>query len=135
MSLPQFTLPSAQRGTSVSSVVLIIALVIVCAKIGLSIVPAQIGHYQLKKSLAWELKKANDNKETDRTFLSNVGAQWNINGFGQKPEDVISFINRTPGELSIKLNYDEANNFFGNVDIVNHFDDTITAEDAKVAKK
>ncbi|WP_353891950.1 hypothetical protein [Faucicola atlantae] len=48
---------------------------------------------------------------------------------------MISFINRTPGELSIKLNYDEANNFFGNVDIVNHFDDTITAEDAKVAKK
>ncbi|ECF7008289.1 DUF4845 domain-containing protein, partial [Salmonella enterica subsp. enterica] len=28
----------------------------------------------------------------------------------------------------------EANNFFGNVDIVNRFEDTISAEDAKVAK-
>lgn len=135
MSLPQLALPSTQRGASVTSVVVIIALIIVCAKIGLGIVPAQIGHYQLKKSLAWELKKANDNKESDQTFLSNVASQWSINGFGQKPEDVISFVSRTPGELSIKLSYDEANNFFGNVDIVNRFNDTITAEDANAAKK
>lgn len=135
MSLPQIALPSAQRGASVSGVVLIITLVIVCAKIGLGILPAQIGHYQLKKSLAWELKKANDNEENDKTFLGNVATQWNINGYNHNPEQVISFVNRTPGALSIKLTYDETSNFFGNVDIVNHFDDAITAEDAKVAKK
>ena len=128
-------LPSHQRGASVSGIVIMIVLIVVCAKIGLGIIPAQIGHYQLKKSLAFELKKSNDNKETEKEFLGNVNSQWNINGVRQKAEDVVEMVDNTPGQMSVKLKYDEANNFFGNVDIVNHFDDTITAEDAKVAKQ
>lgn len=83
--------------------------------------------------MAFELKKANDNKESPKDFISNVAQQWNINGFDQKPEDVITITDNVPGALSINLKYEQANNFFGNVDILNRFDDTITAEDAKVA--
>lgn len=126
-------LPSQQRGMSVTMMMVVIMLVVVCAKLGLAIIPAQVGHYQLKKSLAFELKKANDNKETPKDFISNVAQQWNINGFDQKPEDVITITDNVPGALSINLKYEQANNFFGNVDILNRFDDTITAEDAKVA--
>lgn len=128
-------LPSGQRGASVTGIVVMICLVVLCAKVGLGIVPAQIGHYQLKKSLAWELKKSNDNKETVKDFLSNVNSQWNINGVKQKAEDVIEVTDNTPGEMTVKLNYSETNNLFGNVDIVNRFEDTITAEDAKAAKQ
>ena len=126
-------LPSQQRGMSVTMMMVVIMLVVVCAKLGLAIIPAQVGHYQLKKSLAFELKKANDNKESPKDFMSNVAQQWNINGFDQKPEDVITITDNVPGALSINLKYEQANNFFGNVDILNRFDDTITAEDAKVA--
>lgn len=128
-------LPSGQRGASVTGIVLIICLVVVCAKVGLGIIPAQIGHYQLKKSLAWELKKANDNKESEKEFLSNVNSQWNINGVKQKAEDVVEVVNNAPGAMTVNLNYSETSNLFGNVDIVNRFEDTITAEDAKAAKQ
>lgn len=128
-------LASHQRGASVSGMVIMIVLMVVCAKIALAIIPAQVGHYQLKKSLAFELKKSNDNKESAKEFINNVNSQWHINGVYQKAEDVVEMLDSTPGQLSVRLNYDEASNFFGNVDIVNHFTDTITAEDAKVAKK
>lgn len=128
-------LPSGQQGASVTGIVVMICLVVLCAKVGLGIVPAQIGHYQLKKSLAWELKKSNDNKETEKQFLSNVNSQWNINGTKQKADDVIEVTDKTPGALAVKLSYDETSNFFDNVDIVNRFEDTITAEDAKAAKQ
>lgn len=128
-------LPSQQRGASVTGIVIMICLMVLTAKVGLGIIPAQIGHYQLKKSLAWELKKSNDNKETVKQFLSNVNSQWNINGVDRKAEDVVEVVNTTPGELSVKLSYNEASNFFNNVDIVNRFEDTITAEDAKLAKQ
>lgn len=128
-------LPSQQRGASVTGIVVIIVLIVLCSKVGLGIVPAQIGHYQLKKSLAWELKKANDNKETSKELMKNLESQWSINSFSQKPADIVEIINETPGEIAVKLTYNEVNNFFGNVDIVNRFEDTITAEDAKLAKK
>ena len=127
-------LPSHQSGASVTGIVIMIVLIVVCAKLGLAIIPAQVGNYQLKKSLAFELKKSNDNKESVKEFLGNVNAQWNINGVSQKAEDVVEVVDDTSGAMSVKLKYDEANNFFGNVDIVNRFEDTISAEDAKVAK-
>lgn len=127
-------LPSHQRGASVTGIVIMIVLIVVCVKLGLAIIPAQVGHYQLKKSLALQLKKSNDNKESVKDFLDNVNSQWHINGASQKAEDVVEVVDNTPGAMSVKLKYDEANNFFGNVDIVNRFEDTISAEDAKVAK-
>ena len=67
-------LPSHQRGASVTGIVIMIVLIVVCAKLGLSIIPAQVGHYQLKKSLALQLKKSNDNKESVKEFLGNVNS-------------------------------------------------------------
>lgn len=127
-------LPSQQRGASVTGIVVMIILIVLVAKVGLGIVPAQIGHYQLKKSLAFELKKSNDNKETEKQFLDNVNSQWNINAVQRKAEDVVEVVDNTPGAMAVKLNYTETSNFFGNVDIVNRFEDTITADDAKIAK-
>lgn len=37
-------LPSHQRGASVTGIVIMIVLIVVCAKIGLAIIPAQVGH-------------------------------------------------------------------------------------------
>lgn len=126
-------LPSQQRGASVSGIVLMISMAIVCFKLGMGIIPAQISNYQLKKSLAWELKKANDNKETEAQLMSNLGNQWSINSYSQNPTEVVTVTNKTRGNMSVQLTYEESSNLFGNVNIVNSFDDTITAEDAKLA--
>lgn len=128
-------LPSSQRGMGITSIVLIVCMVVLCFKIGLGILPAQVGHYQLKKSLISELKKANDTKATEKQFFQNTASQWSVNSFSAKPEEVIQVIQKTPGAMSVKLVYEEESNFFGNVFIVNRFEDTITAEDAKNASQ
>lgn len=127
-------LPSSQQGMGVTSIVLLICMLVLCFKIGIGILPAQVGHFQLKKSLISELKKANDTKASEKQFMQNVEAQWSVNSFSAKPKDVIQIIQKTPGAMSVKLVYEEESNFFGKVFIVNRFEDTITAEDAKNAK-
>lgn len=128
-------LPSQQRGASVSGIVLMITMAVVCFKVGMGIIPAQIGNYQLKKSLAWELKKANDNKESETEFINNVETQWRLNSYNQNPKDVVVITNKNRGNMSVQLVYEESSNFFGNIDIVNRFDDKITAEDVKLVSK
>ena len=81
-------LPSHQRGASVTGIVIMIVLIVVCAKIGLAIIPAC---WSLPiKIVGFELKKSNDNKESVKEFLGNVNSQWHINGVSQKAEDVRS---------------------------------------------
>lgn len=128
-------LPSGQRGASVTSIVIMIFLTVLCAKVGLGILPAQIGHYQLKKSLAFELKKSNENQESEKEFFNNVNSQWGINGVQRKAEDIVEVVDKTPGAMAVELNYVETSNFFGNVDIVNRFNDKLTAEDVKLSKQ
>lgn len=123
-------LPSNQRG-GVSGIIILIFLLVLTAKIGMAIAPAQIGHFQIKKSAALELKKANENKESEKDLIRNLTSQWSVNAYTIKPEDVITVVKSTPGDMSIKLAYEEESNFFGNVFIVNRFDETISAEDAK----
>lgn len=124
-------LPSQQQGASVSGVVFGIIAVVVFVKLGMAIIPAHIGDYQLTKALAIELKKANDNKETKQQYLANIQRQLQINAnYDTKAEDVIKFISDKPGNLKIKKDYTVVNNFFANVDIVNHFEGEITAADA-----
>ncbi|ELA09706.1 hypothetical protein MOMA_04870 [Moraxella macacae 0408225] len=126
-------LPNNQRGMSISGIVILICMLVVCFKVGLGILPAHIGNYQLKKSVAWELKKANENRISTKELMSNLASQWSINGFSKKPDEVVKIVKGTPGDISLKLVYAEENNFFGNVFIVNRFEDSITAEDAKSA--
>lgn len=123
-------LPSNQHG-GVSGIIILIFLIVLTAKVGMAIVPAQIGHFQIKKSAALELKKANENKESEKDLIRNLSSQWSVNAYTIKPEDVITVVKSTPGDMSIKLAYEEESNFFGNVFIVNRFDETISAEDAK----
>lgn len=128
-------LPSNQRGMGVTSIVLIVCMTVLCFKIGMGILPAQVGFYQLKKSLTWELKKANDLKENEKQLIQNLSSQWSVNSFSAKPEEVVQVTKKTPGAMSVKLVYEEESNFFGNVFIVNRFEHTITAEDAKNASQ
>lgn len=125
------SLPSHQIGASVTGVMFGVIAVVVFIKLGLAIIPAQVGDYQLTKSLATELKKANDNKETKKQYLDNIQRQLQINGtYDTKAEDVVTFTSEIPGNLKIKKDYTVVNNFFGNVDIVNRFQGEITPADS-----
>ena len=63
---------SSQRGASVTSVVFIIIVLGVAAKLLVAIAPAQIGDYQLTKTLSAQLKESNANKETAKQFVERV---------------------------------------------------------------
>ena len=120
-----------QLGASVSGIVFFILAMGIFVKLGLAIVPAQIGDYQFDKAVAMQLKKANDNGESSREFMSNLQKQLSVNAdYNTKPEEILIFNNDKTGSLAVHKDYEVVNNFFGNVDIVNRFEGDITADDA-----
>ena len=125
----QLTSLSSQRGASVTSIVLLIIVIVVAGKLAIAIVPAQVGDYQLTKSLTDQLKEANKNGDTDKQFLKYVDQQLQINAnYDTKAEDIFTFANKKPGQLALKKSYVVTNNFFANVDIVNRFEGDITGK-------
>ena len=123
---------STQRGASVTSIVFIIIALGVAIKLIVAIVPAQIGDYQLSKTLSSELKTANENKESAKQFMDRVNKQLSINAdYDTKAEDVLTFKDKKAGQLAVYKNYEKTNNLFGNVDIVNRFEGDIDPTTAK----
>ena len=114
---------STQRGASVTSIVFIIIALGVAVKLIVAIVPAQIGDYQLTKTLSAELKASNNNKETAKQFVERADKQLSINAdYDTKAEDVLTFKDKKAGQLAVYKKYEVTNKLFGNVDIVNRFE-------------
>ena len=123
---------SSQRGASVTSVVFIIIVLGVAAKLIVAIVPAQIGDYQLTKTLSAQLKESNANKETAKQFVERVNKQLSINAdYDTKAEEVFTFTDKKTGQLAIHKQYAVTNKLFGNIDIVNRFEGDIDATTAE----
>lgn len=123
---------SSQRGASVTSIVFIIIVLGVAAKLIVAIVPAQIGDYQLTKTLSEQLKESNANKETAKQFVERVNKQLSINAdYDTKAEEVFTFTDKKTGQLGIHKEYAVTNNLFGNIDIVNRFEGDIDATTAE----
>jgi len=123
---------ATQRGASVTSIVLVIIVLGVAAKLIVAIVPAHIGDYQLNKTLSAQLKESNNNNETARQYVERVNRQLSINAdYDTKAEDVFTFTNKKTGQLAIHKQYAVTNNFFGNVDIVNRFEADIDMNSAE----
>lgn len=117
---------ATQRGASVTSIVLTIILLGVAIKLMIAIIPAQIGDYQLTKTLSSQLREANNNNETTKQFIERVDKQLSINAdYDTKAEDVIIFTDKKAGQLAIRKQYAVTNNFFGNVDVLNRFEGDI----------
>ncbi|MGP5548796.1 DUF4845 domain-containing protein [Psychrobacter alimentarius] len=124
--MQQLTGLATQRGASVTSIVLTIILLGVAIKLMIAIIPAQIGDYQLTKTLSSQLREANNNNETTKQFIERVDKQLSINAdYDTKAEDVIIFTDKKAGQLAIRKQYAVTNNFFGNVDILNRFEGDI----------
>ena len=123
---------STQRGASVTSIVFIIIALGVAIKLIVAIVPAQIGDYQLTKTLSAELKESNNNKETAKQFVDRVDKQLSINAdYDTKAEEVLTFTDKKTGQLAIHKQYEVTNKLFGNVDIVNRFEGDIDGTTAE----
>lgn len=121
-----------ERGASVSGVVLLIVCLGLLFKLAIGVIPAYVGEYQLRKLAADELVKANSAKLSETKFLQALDQQLSINAnYNTKAKDVILFTNKTPGNLQVRLVYEETYQYYGNTYIVNRFDRPITAADAK----
>lgn len=130
--LPQ--LPSSQGGASVSGIVLFLLCLGVVVKLSIGIIPAQVGNYQLKKMVTQQLKASNNAKESPKQFEQALEAKLNMNSAYRKADTFLTITDTTPGQMSVHTEYQEVNNFFGDVDIVNRFSDDITAADAAASK-
>lgn len=118
---------SSQRGASVSSIIMFILFIIIMGKLVVAIVPAQIGDYQLTKTLGDQLRDANTKGDTAKQLLDRVNRQMSMNNDDTKAEEMFTFTNQTPGQLAIRKNYTKTSNFFGSVDIVSRFEGDIEA--------
>lgn len=127
-------LPSSQGGASVSGIVMFLLCLGIIIKLSIGIVPAQIGDYQLDKTVKAQLKKSNNAKENPQQFMNNLESQWNVNGIYRKPAEILTITDQTPGQMSVHKEYQEVSNLFGDVDIVNRFKSDITAADAQASK-
>ncbi len=117
---------SAQRGASVTTIVMTLIALGLLVRLGIGVIPAYVGDYQFTKLVAQELKNANDAKMTDRQFLANLDRQLSINAnYDSKPEEMLIITNKTPGALAVKSHYAVENNFYGNTFIVNRFEKEI----------
>lgn len=117
---------TAQRGASVTNIILIIMVLGIAVKLMVAIVPAQIGDYQLTKLLSAQLKEANANNDTAKQFVERVNKQLSINAdYDTQAEEVFTFTDKKTGQLAIYKEYAVTNNFFSNVDIVNRFEGNI----------
>lgn len=130
--MQQLTSLTNQRGASVTTIIVGLAMAGIIIKLGLGIIPAYVGDYQFTKLVAGELKKANDAKQNERQFMQSLSQQLSINAnYNTKPEEMIVFTNKTPGALAVKSQYEVESNFYGQTFIVNRFEKEITAADAK----
>lgn len=130
--MQQLTSLTNQRGASVTTIIVGLAMAGIIIKLGLGIIPAYVGDYQFTKLVAGELKKANDAKQNERQFMQSLSQQLSINAnYNTKPEEMIVFTNKTPGALAVKSQYEVESNFYGQTFIVNRFEKDIAAEDAK----
>ena len=123
---------SDQRGASVTSVVFFLIALGLLAKLGISIIPAYIGDYQFTQLVAQELQKANTAKMTDKQFMNSLEQQLTINAnYKSKPEEMLIIVNKTPGALTVKSQYQVESQFYGKTYIVNRFERDITQADVK----
>lgn len=128
----QLTSLTAQRGSGVTSIVLLLIIIVITGKLIIAIMPAQVGDYQLDKTLGTQLKEANSNGETAKQFVERVDRQLSINAdYDTSAEEIFTFTNKKAGELAIYKKYAKTSNFFGNVDIVNRFEGEINAASAE----
>ena len=124
----QLTSLTSQRGSGVTSIILLLIIIVIAGKLVIAIVPAQVGDYQLSKTLGAQLKEANNNGETAKQFVERVNRQLSINAdYDTTAEEVFTFTNKKTGQLAIYKDYDKTSKFFGNVDIVNRFEGEINA--------
>lgn len=131
MPFPTSHLPSQQQGASALSVLIIIMALIVGFKLFMAIVPAQINDYQMSKLITAELERANADKKTSAEFMKSLATQLSINAdYDTKVEDVITLTNKQVGALAVQKKYSTTHNFFGNVDIVNRFEETLPAAES-----
>ena len=124
----QLTSLTSQRGSGVISIVLLLIVIVIAGKLVIAILPAQVGDYQLNKTLGAQLKAANSNGETAKQFVERVNRQLSINAdYDTTAEEIFSFTDTKTGQLAIYKKYDKTSRFFGNVDIVNRFESEINA--------
>ncbi len=125
MNKQRLTLASKQRGEGIGGIVAMVIVFVMTLKIGVAIVPAKIADFQLDKSIAVELKKANDNKEPAKRLLSSIQRQLELNAMYDVKVDEMYTVNGKTGNLSIYKKYEVENNFLPGVFITNKFEGEI----------
>ena len=126
--MKQMTLSKHQQGASITGVILIIIMLGLLGKFAVGVIPAYVGDYQLTKLVTQELAKSNAAKHNERQFLSALDQQLSINShYDTNAKDIITFVGKTPGALSVNMHHTTENQYYGGTYVVNRFNKHIDA--------
>ncbi len=122
------TLAHHQRGEGIGGIVSMVIVFVMCLKLGVAIVPAQLTDRQLDKAIAEELAKTNKSKASEKDLLEAIARQLEMNAMYNVKLEEMYTVQGNLGNLSIKKKYQVENNLFPGVFITNKFEGDITQD-------
>lgn len=122
----QPNLPKQQRGMTFISWLLVLGIAGFFAMIGLSMAPTYLEHYSIKQVLATLEQDRDLSKKSVVEIRDLMNKRLKINGVYDFNVRENVKVTRGKGGTTVQVLYEVRKPVVGNVDIVMHFDDSIT---------
>lgn len=116
-----------QRGMTLISFLLLLALLGFCAVVVVRVAPIYIDHYMVKSTLQ-SLESDRDLRDKSREEIFDLlQRRWEINDIDEVTTGNLK-LERDEGTLRLKLRYDVIRHVLGNLDVVVRFDDVVVID-------
>jgi hypothetical protein len=118
--------PKRQRGMTFIGWLLVLAIAGFFAAISLTLIPIYLEHYSIKHVLAQFENDRDLAKKSNGEIRTLMKRRLKINGVYDFDVNKNLIIKRNAGKATVQVKYEVREPFVGNVDVVVHFDESIT---------
>lgn len=116
-----------QTGASMYVLIVLLLIVVLLAKIGISTIPDQVDHYYVKRIVADLVEGQTASTFDEQAFERELSNRFSANGVNFKTKDQL-FYDAGETDLVIILDYQTKTKFFKNISFVSEFYEEIVVE-------
>lgn len=117
---------SSQRGMTLLSFLVMMAVAIVLGTLALRLLPAYLNHYKIKSSLEALQSQPEWASRSREDIIGSLQKHWEVDSVDDVTARDIS-ITREGHNTRVRVVYDVTRPFLRNIDLVIHFDEAIEA--------
>ena len=117
---------SSQRGMTLLSFLVMMAVAIVLGTLALRLLPAYLNHYKIKASLEALQSQPEWASRSREDIIGSLQKHWEVDSVDDVTARDIS-ITREGHNTRVRVAYDVTRPFLRNIDLVIHFDEAIEA--------